>query len=85
MAARLNRMHSDKIRERIRIAVVVQRLEANALGELKGRTGEYIEMTDGQIRSAIALMDRVLAKAENARDINVTVTLAELIAKSVRK
>lgn len=84
MAARINRHHTDQVLERIKLANLVQRLQMNALGTLKNRRGEPIEMTDGQIRSTIFLCERRLAKAEMVKQVNLTgqFTLFELIARA---
>jgi hypothetical protein len=64
MAARLNRKHTEQVLERIRYSALIARLQENALGQLKNpNTGAPIEMSEGQIRSAIFLLERKLAKA----------------------
>lgn len=85
MAARLNRHHTDQVLGRIKLSNLVTRLQQNALGELKNRLGESIEMSDGQIRSTVALMDRLLPKAEATRNVNLSINLADLIAKAQAK
>jgi len=52
MAARLQRRHSDDVRARIQTSQLLNRLQANALGE--------IEMTREQIRSVEILLKKVL-------------------------
>lgn len=48
-------------REKIRLGELLTRLENNALGKLKApSTGEPIEMTPGQIQSAIAVLKKVM-------------------------
>lgn len=71
MAARLNRNHTASVLERIRLSNLVARLQDNALGKLKGRTGGFVEMTDGQIRSACFLIERRLARAEAPKTLNL--------------
>lgn len=92
MAARLNRRHSELVLKRIRTSQLVARLQDHALGTLKGPVGaagggaekgesKPVEMTDSQVRAAIFLIERTIAKAENPRDINVagSITLENLI------
>lgn len=77
--ARLNRLHSAQVLERIKLSQLVARLQANALGILKGARGgaarpkgsKYVEMTDGQIRSATFLIERRLARAEAPKTLNL--------------
>ncbi len=73
MAARLNRHHSEQVLERIRLSNLVTRLQKNALRQLKNPNApsELVSMTDGEIRSAIFLIERKLAKAESPKDINL--------------
>lgn len=53
MAARLNRLHQDSVREKIRVSVIVDRLEKHIAGE--------IELSATQVRSAQILLDKSLA------------------------
>jgi len=63
----------EKVRERIRIGLIVGRLERQALGELDPRRkkGADSAMTNAQLTAAIALMDRCLPKAQAPLDLNV--------------
>lgn len=55
MAARTRTIRqSTSTRERIKATQILNRLQANALGELK------VPMTDGQIKCAIALLKKTL-------------------------
>lgn len=67
MAARTRRIrHDDQTRERIRTTQLINRLQANALGELK------IEMTPGQVRSAEILLKKSvpdLSSTENKTEV----------------
>jgi len=76
MAARLNRNHSEQVLERIQLSNLVTRLQKNALRQLKNpNNDEQITMTEGEIRSAVFLIERKLAKAEAPKDLNLTGTL----------
>ena len=63
MAARLNRNHSELVLKRIQTSQLVNRLQDNAMGK--------ITLTDGQIRSAVFLIERTLAKAVAPQDVNL--------------
>lgn len=54
MAARINRMHSEQVRQKIQAAVLCQRLHDHAEGKL--------EMSSSQIRAAEVLLDRSVPK-----------------------
>ena len=77
MAARLNRHHSEQVLERIRLSNLVTRLQKNALRQLKDPNdkNKLLTMTEGEIRSAIFLIERRLAKAESPKDLNLSGTL----------
>jgi hypothetical protein len=76
MAARLNRNHSEQVLERIRLSNLVTRLQKNALRQLRNpNDNSVVSMTEGEIRSAIFLIERKLAKAEAPKDLNVNGTL----------
>lgn len=53
MAARLNRMHSDSVRSKIKVSNIIDRLEKHVAGE--------IELTPAQVTSARVLLDKSLA------------------------
>lgn len=53
MAARLNRLHSDSVREKIKVSNIIDRLEKHVSGE--------IELTPAQVTSARVLLDKSLA------------------------
>lgn len=57
MAARINRRHSDEIRQKIQASVLVHRLHEHALGNL--------EMTPTQIKAAETLLDRSVPKLQS--------------------
>lgn len=73
MAARLNRHHSEQVLERIKLSNLVTRLQKNALRQLRNpnNTEEIVSMTEGEIRSAIFLIERRLAKAEK-HEVNLS-------------
>lgn len=54
MAARLNRHHSEEIRQKIQASVIIDRLEKHIAGEL--------EMSSTQIAAAQTLLDRSVPK-----------------------
>lgn len=53
MAARLNRLHQDSVREKIKVSNIIDRLEKHVAGE--------IELTPAQVTSARVLLDKSLA------------------------
>lgn len=55
MAARLNRMHTDAIRQKIQASQLINRLTNHALGE--------IEMTATQVQAAKILLDKSISNA----------------------
>lgn len=85
MAERHNKLDTERVLSRIRISQLVRRLQNNALGQLKSPKGDPVAMTDGQIRSAMFLIERKLARAESPKklDVSGTLTLERLIAGAV--
>lgn len=73
MAARLNRHHTESVLERIKLSNLVTRLQKNALRQLRNPNNpdEIVSMTEGEIRSAIFLIERKLARAEAPKDLNL--------------
>jgi hypothetical protein len=67
----------ERVRERIRIGLIADRLDKQALNELDA------DMTDAQLAAAKFLMERVVAKAEAPRQLNVNLSLSDLIKQSV--
>jgi hypothetical protein len=63
----------EKVRDRIRIGLIMSRLEKQALAELdpKAKKGADSAMTPAQMQAAIALMHKCLPNAEAPRDINL--------------
>jgi len=59
MAARLNKRHDEEARNKIQASQLINRLSANAMGELKK------EMTTGQIKSAEILLRKRLPDMSN--------------------
>jgi hypothetical protein len=55
MAARLNRMHTDSVRAKIKIGNIIDRLEKHIAGE--------IELTSTQVTSAKILLDKTMSNA----------------------
>lgn len=54
MAARLNRKHSEEIRQKIQASVIIDRFHKHCMGTL--------EMTSSQIKAGEALLDRSVPK-----------------------
>lgn len=75
MAARLNPRHSELVLKRIKTSQLINRLQDNALGEFN--------MDPTAAANARFLIERTLAKAESPRQLNVSLSLAELIKQSV--
>jgi len=75
MAARLNRLDTARVLQRIKLSQLVNRLQDNAMGKLKitvgERKGEPCCMNEGQISSAKFLIERCLARAEAPKDLNL--------------
>jgi len=65
----------DRVRERIAASMIADRLNKQALGDL--------EMTDAQRDAAKYLLSLIVPKAEAPRQLNVSLSLAELIKQSV--
>lgn len=86
------RKHSQLVLERIRVSALVRRVQNHALGTLVyptggaggSKKGETIPgaMTDSQLRAAFFLIERLVARAENPRQLEVSgkLTLEQLIA-----
>jgi hypothetical protein len=70
MAARLNRMDTERVLTRIRLSQLVNRLQDNALGKLKYK-GQQAFMTADQIRCATFLIERKIARAEAPKYMSV--------------
>ena len=87
MAARLNRNHSEQVLSRIQLSNLVTRLQKNALRQLRNpnNTEEILTMSEGEIRSAVFLIERKLAKAEAPKTLEVTgkLTIEQLITGSL--
>lgn len=83
MAARLNRNHSEQVLERIQLSNLVTRLQKNSLRQLKNpnKPDELLTMTEGEIRSAIFLIERRLARAVAPQDLNLKGSLTVEIVR----
>lgn len=75
MAARLNPRHSELVLKRIKTSQLINRLQNNAMGQF--------EMDPTAAANARFLVERTLAKAEAPRQLNVNLSLSELIKQSV--
>lgn len=86
MAERLNKRHSELVLKRIKTSQLVNRLQDNALGLLKNKAGEPYSLSDGQVRSAIFLVERTVAKAESPKKLEISgeLTLIETIRKAAK-
>lgn len=72
MAARLNKLDTERVLERIRLSQLVNLLQNNAMGTLKAaKTGEPYELSKSRYQSACFLIERKLARAVAAQDLNV--------------
>lgn len=78
MAARLNRMHSEQVRQKIQAAVLIQRLHDHVMGSL--------ELSSSQITAAQVLLDRSVPKLSQIQHTGdadnpvETVTTVRLVA-----
>lgn len=61
MAARINRRHSEEVREKIRASVIIDRLHRHVEGTL--------EMTSTQVNAANSLLDRSVPKLSQIQHI----------------
>lgn len=61
MAARLNKYHSETVREKIRASCLIDRLHKIAMGN--------VEATPQQISAAVALLDRSVPKLSQIQHI----------------
>jgi hypothetical protein len=61
MAARKDGLHSERVRQRIRVSQLVNRLQKNALGE--------VEMSASQVDSAKFLINKVMANPPERKEL----------------
>lgn len=61
MAARKDGIHSERVRQRIRVSQLTRRLQDNALG--------LISMSQGQIDSAKFLINKVMANPPEQKEL----------------
>lgn len=73
MAARLNKRHSELVREKIRASVIVDRFQKHFLGEL--------EMTKTQIDVGNSLLDRSVPKLAQIQHTGADGGPIQIIAK----
>jgi hypothetical protein len=50
----------DKVRQRIKVSMLMNRLQKGALGQLKDREGNFIELPDSQRRAIEILLNKTL-------------------------
>ena len=61
MAARLDRVQSERSRTRIKTTLLLERVQGHALGE--------IEMTPSQLQAAFGLLDRTVPKLSQVQHV----------------
>lgn len=61
MAARKDGLHSERVRQRIKVTQLVNRLQKNALGE--------VVMTDSAVRSATFLINKVMSDPPQRKEL----------------
>lgn len=61
MAARHDRIHSERVRERIKTTLLLERVQGHALGE--------VEMTPSQLQAAFGLLDRTVPKLSQVQHV----------------
>ena len=57
MAARLNRMHQDSVREKIKVSQIINRLQDHVKGD--------IELSTTQVQSARILLDKSISSLQS--------------------
>lgn len=79
MAARLNRRHSQEVRDKIQASVIIDRLQKHVNGKL--------EMTSSQVNAANSLLDRSvpkLSQIQHVGDADNPVVFTEIVRKIVK-
>lgn len=76
MAARLNRMHTADVLKKIQVSRLITLLQDDAFGKLKhgvgeGKEAQSYELSAGRSANARFLIERILAKAEAPKDLNL--------------
>lgn len=87
MAARLNRLDTERVLQRIKTTQLIRRVQNHALGTLTNDvTKEPMQLTDSQLKASIFLIERTIARAEAPKDVNLsgTITLTDLIQKATQ-
>jgi hypothetical protein len=77
MPARLNRMHTESVIQKIKASQLLNFLQDHAVD------GKYSKVAKTRIDAAKFLLERVLARAEAPKQLNVSLSLAELIKQSL--
>ena len=57
---RLTKRQTENCRAAIQATSLINRLQDNANGKLRDKSGNFIEMTNGQVRSADILLNKAL-------------------------
>jgi hypothetical protein len=73
MATRIDGMHSERVRQRIRISQLITRLQNHALGR-KG-----VRMTDSQIKAAAIVINKAMSNPPEAMNLNHTADAGLLV------
>jgi len=68
---RLTKRQSDKCRAAIRATSLINRLQDNAIGKLRDKSGNPIEMTPSQVRSAEILLNKALPNLSSVERTNI--------------
>ena len=79
MATRLNRRHSQEVRDKIQASVIIDRLQKHVNGKL--------EMTSTQVNAANSLLDRSvpkLSQIQHVGDSDNPVAFTEIIRKIIK-
>lgn len=79
MAARLNKRHTEEVRQKIQASVLIDRLHKVASGEL--------EVTQQQLKATEILLDRSVAKLQAIQvsgDSENPLTFTEIVRKVVK-
>lgn len=64
MAARIDRIHSERVRQRIRVSQLVTRLQNHALGRNK------VEMTSTQIDAAKFIVNKAMGNPPELKELS---------------
>ncbi len=75
MAARINKQHDAKTRDKIRTSQLLNRLQMHVFEEKDGKSGKPVEMKSTQIKAAEILLRKVMPDLQSVEgNFNVAVT-----------